>query len=121
NWLNIAQTTVFSPDCVLCHAPASLALELCADCRAEMPRQPRACHDCALTLPATSAITQCRDCLRKPRFDGAIAAFEYVAPVDWLITRLKFHNRLSHARLLGALLTERVAAIATAPPDCIVP
>lgn len=105
----------------MCHAPADLAVELCSDCRAELPRQRHACRACALTLPANNDTLLCPTCLHQPRFDSAIAAFEYAPPVDWLITRLKFHHCLSHARLLGALLAERIAASPMELPDCIVP
>lgn len=59
--------------------------------------------------------------MRQPRFDAAIAAFDYAAPLDWLITRLKFHSRFAHARLLGSLLAERIAASDAPRPDCLVP
>lgn len=121
NWITNIQETIFNPACVLCRAPASLALDLCQACQADLPRQRHACSGCALSLSADSDTGQCRRCLRKPRFDAALAAFEYTSPVDWLITRLKFHNRLSHARLLGALLAGRVARADAAPADCIVP
>lgn len=121
NWLYSAQNILFTPVCLLCHAPASLELALCAGCHADLPRQTRACNSCALTLPPASTSTQCTACLRQPRFDGAVAAFAYAPPVDWLITRLKFHHRLTHARVLGTLLGERILATAAERPDCIVP
>lgn len=121
NWIYFAQNILFTPTCLLCHAPATLELALCAACRADLPRQTRACSNCALALPPTSTSTQCAACLQQPRFDAAVAAFAYASPVDWLITRLKFHHRLSHARVLGTLLSERILASEVARPDCIVP
>lgn len=121
NWLHYMRSSVFAPVCLLCHAPASLELDLCPECLADLPWQPNACPHCALTLSAGSPAGPCGDCLRRPRFDTAIAAFEYTAPVDWLITRLKFNHRLAHARLLGALLADRIATARSPLPDCILP
>jgi ComF family protein len=41
--------------------------------------------------------------------------------MDFLIRRLKFNGRLSHARLLGELLADALAARGSPWPDCIVP
>lgn len=120
-WLHTLQTAIFAPHCLLCHAPATLDLDLCPRCEAQLPRQHHACRHCALTLPPTSTSNYCAACLRQPRFDAAIAGFEYAPPVDWLITRLKFHHRLAHARLLGRLLGAHIDTVATSLPDCIVP
>lgn len=121
NWLHNIQSAVFAPACVLCHAPVTPALDLCDACRAELPRQAHACSACALTLSSDNSTGLCGACIRRPRFNAAFAAFEYAPPVDWLITRLKFNHRLSHARLLGVLLAERIAAVDAPMPDCIVP
>lgn len=119
--LNIIQAAIFAPSCTLCHAPATRAIDLCAACRAELPWQARGCRHCGLTLPAGAHSGLCAQCLRRPRFDIAIAAFEYKPPVDWLVTRLKFHKRLTHARLLGTLMATRIAMAGDVPPDYIMP
>lgn len=110
SWLKTAQSALLGPRCVLCHAPAPLALEVCGPCRADLPRLERACVHCALPLQAGVVPDRCTACRRRPRFDRAIAAFHYAAPIDWLIARLKFQRRLHHARLLGDMLGERVVA-----------
>src|SRR5699024_10624664 len=121
SWRNGIYTMAFAPRCILCHVPATLELDLCTECRAELPRQTRACRYCALTLSAGSDTDCCPSCLRGPPFDVAHAAFMYDMPIDWLITRLKFQDRLSHARILGTLLAAHLASEACRPPDCIVP
>lgn len=120
-WLTHAHSVLFAPQCLLCGASADRALELCKDCHAELPWQHHGCIYCGLTLPPDTQTSRCNDCLLEPRFDSAIAAFEYHAPIDWLITRLKFHSRFSHARLLGTLLARRVAATHQPRPDYMVP
>lgn len=109
NWLKRAQLTLYPPYCALCDAPGHDELDLCAACRADLPRMGNACAACAAALP-TDAVSLCPDCSRqRPPFDAAAAALPYEPPVDWLITRLKFRRHLSHARILGALLADRVA------------
>lgn len=120
-WSKTIQNIIFAPQCALCNAQATLQFDLCPRCRADLPWLDRACRHCALALPAGSDGTRCRQCAHKPLFDAAVAAFEYAAPVDWMITRLKFHSRFSHARLLASLLVGRVVADPAPRPDCLVP
>ena len=121
SWLHALQSAVLAPHCALCHARATPEIDLCAACRAELPWQAYGCTYCGLTLAGTTTTTACRDCLQQPRFDGAIATFEYLPPADWLITRLKFHRRFTHARLLGTLMAARIAGASAPAPDYIVP
>lgn len=119
NWLQVAHTLIYPPRCALCDGHGSAGLDLCADCHADLPWLVDACRLCAQPL-AADAPAICPDCQRKPAvFDSAAAALHYTAPADWLITRLKFHRHLSHARILGALLAERAAN--ETPPDVLLP
>lgn len=120
-WSKNIQTRLLGPSCVLCRAPAPLTQDLCADCKAELPWLESACRHCALALPATAAHRICRACRTRPLAEQAIAALHYRPPADWLITRLKFNARMPHARLLGDLLAERIAAGDIATPDCLAP
>ncbi|CAK0757905.1 competence protein ComFC [Gammaproteobacteria bacterium] len=49
------------------------------------------------------------------------AAFTYEPPIDHLIITLKFHSRLAHARLLGELLADHLAAREDPLPELILP
>ena len=120
-WLHNIQITALGPRCLLCAAPAPLARELCAACRHDLPWLGTCCLYCALALPATAASDVCPACRRRAHFDSAIGALHYAAPVDWLITRLKFQGRLNHARLLGDLLAARLDAQPFERPDALVP
>lgn len=121
SWQRTLQATVLAPRCTLCQAPAPYGIDLCTPCRAELPWQGHGCIHCGLALPATATTFMCKDCLQQPRFDAAIACFDYRPPVDWLITRLKFHARFTHARLLGTLMAARIAGTGATAPDYIVP
>ncbi len=50
-----------------------------------------------------------------------ICPFDYAAPLDHLIQRMKFGGDLACARLLGQLMTERIARSVSRPPELIVP
>ncbi|AWN14625.1 ComF family protein [Salinisphaera sp. LB1] len=50
-----------------------------------------------------------------------MAAFHYRQPIAWMIGELKYRRQLGHARVLGELLAERVAAEHPCPPDLITP
>lgn len=120
-WLKNAQRAILGPRCLLCAAPALLSRELCDDCRQELPWLEHGCVHCALPLPSGSASDVCPACRRRARFDRGAAAFHYAAPVDWLITRLKFQGRLDHARLLGDLLAARLQTRALDTPEFLIP
>lgn len=119
NWIKYIQLLAYPPRCALCDAPGHNGLDLCADCHADMPWLEHACLYCAQPL-ADDAPRLCPACLREPAvFDSAAAALHYAAPGNWLITRLKFNRHLSHARILGTLLAERVAR--GRQPDVLLP
>jgi len=57
-----------------------------------------------------------------PAFANTVSLFDYRPPVDSLILGLKFHGRLACARLLGALLAEKLKHVINKDlPDCIIP
>lgn len=120
-WLKNTQLALLGPRCLLCRAPATLECDLCAPCTHELPWSHHACRYCALTLSEAHDGDLCRTCARTPRFDAAITGFTYDDPIRWLITRLKFDGRLSHARLLGDLLARRIADREPTLPDLLVP
>ncbi len=88
--------TLFPPDCCLCGFPgASLDLDLCDYCRADLPWD---------------------------AFAGdALAAFRYEHPVDEMIRRLKYQGDVSMARVLGGLLAEVIWRRARPLPRLLVP
>jgi ComF family protein len=74
--------------------------------------------------PAAPADAPCGDCQRRPpAFDRCIAPLLYAGAVPYLVTELKFRKRLSHGRLLGALLGRGLRAVrgGVGGPDLILP
>lgn len=107
--------------CLLCRARLGAGQEFCGDCRAALPWIQTACAQCATPLPAGSDSVPCGNCQQKsPRFDRAVAALHYDAPVDRLILNLKYHRRLDLAHTLAHLLVERLRHT-PALPDVLVP
>ncbi|HHL45198.1 MAG TPA: ComF family protein [Gammaproteobacteria bacterium] len=104
-WANSIQTLLFPSRCVLCGDSGTQNLDLCRGCLAELPRNNYSCHTCALPLSADSGEWQCGACQKKtPAYDRCHAPLHYRYPVDHLLTQLKFHQKLVHARLLGTLM-----------------
>ncbi len=115
--------------CTLCDARSQSNRDLCDGCLADLPFNRHACLQCALPLPAhIPAPALCGACLQpgQPRhFDQVWAPFIYAPPLPWLVTQLKFHQRLQHARLLAELMWSQLEAPlqhqADARPDLILP
>lgn len=108
------------PRCLVCAEPGAHGLDLCAACRAALPRPRCACPRCA--LPLAGPELACGACLREPpAMDRVLAACHYAFPVDRLLPRFKFHGDLAAGRTLSALLAEAVAPVFDAPGAVLVP
>lgn len=95
--------------CPLC-AGAAQGGALCAMCLDLVTQGIRdsrqRCARCCLVLDDEG---QCPDCVaHRPAFDRIIAAFDYCAPADVLVNRLKVSRRFTDAPMLGRVLTEQV-------------
>lgn len=109
------------PVCLLCGAAGADGHDLCAGCATDLPRNLAACPVCALPL-AVGQPGPCDACrTHPPAYDRAFALFRYRHPVNFLIRRLKFSGRLSHAHLLGDLFADALAERGGPWPDCIIP
>jgi len=122
NWLNKLQFALIPSRCLLCGGPGTTRHDLCHDCLTALPRVAVACPTCALPLPDAAPVIDCGHCRqRPPPFAATRAAFSYGPPLDRLIQELKFGQRLSHARLLGELLAEYLAAQNGPRPELLLP
>lgn len=87
--------TLFPPRCCLCGFPgASLDLDLCGVCHADLPWD----------QPAE-----------------ALTALRYEHPVDDLIRRLKYQGVIANARVLGVLLAQAARERCTTLPKLLIP
>jgi ComF family protein len=96
NLAHLLAATLFPPRCCLCGFPgASLDLDLCVFCHADLP-----------WIAAPSSVT---------------VAFRFAPPVDDLIRQLKYHGVMANARVLGVLLAQVVRERNAALPRLLVP
>jgi len=98
--------------------------DLCAHCRASLPWNTRHCARCAVPLEVDGGNGTCSYCLvSPPAFARCVAPLRYeAAPRAW-VRRLKFHQGLAEAQLLGTLLADAVLAryLPQQLPDVLVP
>jgi len=95
--------------CILCRNITHRSQDLCLSCLEHLPIVKQSCPMCANILLSTHQNVLCGQCLKqKPPFDTTHALFLYQPPIPKLILDLKFHHALTHAKLLGELLTERI-------------
>ncbi|WP_418319242.1 phosphoribosyltransferase family protein [Piscinibacter sakaiensis] len=104
--------------CAICHGWGWS--RLCDACITRFGALRHRCARCALPVP--ESVATCGACLlAPPPFDAALAAVDYGAPWDGLITRFKFHDALD----LGDALADRLLAAAqdAGPPtfDLLLP
>lgn len=121
--LSSLQRWVYPGICTLCDAPGIDDLDLCRGCLHDLPKNHHACLKCALPLPANPATSSvCGACLHpahRPACDQVWAGFIYTGPMPWLVTQLKFHQRLPHARLFAELMWLQLARPLEHQPDAL--
>ncbi len=107
--------------CVLCDRPIRRAFSLCKECEDDLPKILHACKLCGIPLNESSRV--CGQCLKtKPVVDFSLSLYHYESPVDYLISQLKFRQKLSYAAILGHLLSEHLLNTMSAKlPDAIIP
>lgn len=105
---------IFSKRCVLCLTRAN---GLCVACEAALPRNQHPCARCALPLPTAATTARlCAACqASNADFDRILAPLLYRTPVNDLVARFKYHDRLDLGRILAAQLLAEVAQHATRP------
>lgn len=123
DWIKRLPQIFYPPRCLLCGAPGQEDRDLCADCAADLPHNRHPCVICALPLPeAAPAGSRCGACSQHARaFDHCYAALIYDELTGSLISGLKFHRKLNHARLLSQLLSDYLEQTQAELPDLILP
>jgi ComF family protein len=99
-------------------------MDICVGCLQDLPWLQNTCASCS--VPLATDLAHCGRCqLNAPAADLCIAALAYEYPIDRLIGALKFRRHLYLARLLGELLTVRLAetfsSCSVEVPDIVVP
>ena len=115
---------LFKSQCVLCDSKVGGKISLCSDCRAELAIVDYSCEACALPLVNNESGSLCGQCIAQaPVADYAINLFQYISPVDYLISQMKFHQQFSVVAVLADLLKTHVNNIDLAHgfPDAFLP
>lgn len=127
-WINNIQSFFYPPSCMLCGSIGQVWMErdaqgidLCSGCHSALPINEHACVQCGIPFDTELDETTCGQCQRvAPAFDRCLALYRYEAPMDTLITRLKFHHRLAIARLLSTLMQGKIRNLDPLP-EAILP
>jgi predicted amidophosphoribosyltransferase len=114
-------------DAALAHAPSVCAVcrgwgrgRVCAACLDRFAARTTRCMGCALPLPLPAMV--CGACTREPPpFDAAIAAVDYAAPWDRLVTAFKFHDAIDLARPWARAIALAGRARGAPRPGLVVP
>lgn len=97
------------PICLLCLHPTERPRNLCRPCQDEMPSLAHSCRKCAQFLHGARITPLCGNCLKEsPPFDRTHALGPYQQPLPYLITGLKFNEKLEYARALGELMADAI-------------
>ncbi|GGD50969.1 ComF family protein [Pseudoxanthomonas indica] len=118
-WLRQLGRGLLVARCLICAELGANGLDICVNCRQNLPVNLTACARCALPLPNPGVCGSCQQ--QVPSLDRCHAAFVYSFPLDRLVPRLKFHRDLAAGRLLADLLTESVASAQLPRPAALVP
>jgi len=113
---------IFPLQCQLCLQRVNTHPAICNACADDLPWLEHACEICAVSLPS-GAGKRCGACQSKlPFLQKTTVLFEYLPPVDRLISDLKFKQQLGLARVFGEILAARLQARAVGDrPAVIVP
>ncbi len=102
-----------------------LTLDLCVDCKVNLPWLPSGCYQCGLQLHKPSESIICNKCQDSPPpFNRLCALFSYKPPLTKLIASFKFGRQLYPGALFSQLLAEAVTEswyVNKALPQIIIP
>lgn len=112
---------LFSSSCSLCGSQRRVTGTICQPCIADLPVNRNPCQVCALPIPSQANGQICGACLTEPPdFDQVFAPLLYQAPVDKLISQLKYQSRLASARTCAALMFEQLRQSSTTLPQALI-
>lgn len=117
HWLD----KIFPGHCQLCSDKIPYNEMICIVCKQALPWLKHTCQRCAVPMinPNQGICGQCQS--HAPYYDQVYSLFYYRQPVSKLIIGLKFHHRLTLARLLGHLMAEYLLNQMDASPEAIIP
>lgn len=120
-WLELVQSNLFPPTCLLCNNPGKLAFDLCTPCYQDLAINLYCCYRCAENYDQAKKNHQlCGHCLKHiPAYTKTYAPFLYQGSIRYLLHHLKFNAQYKNARLLGMLMAEFLMQNADIPERII--
>ena len=108
--------------CFLCGGTTNQQISLCQSCEDDLPVIENSCSRCGLPVAIPSKEI-CGHCLKNaPEIDYTESLYFYKPPIDYLITKLKFEEKLVCASIFAHLLSGLTKKIGAEDiPDVIVP
>lgn len=105
--------------CFLCGVKTGGGEILCAGCYNDLPINRDCCTQCGA---ATSGNRLCGACIRNPpSVDRTITPYRYSYPVDGLIKKFKYDQKIMAATPLIACLLDRIRNEASQLPEALLP
>jgi len=105
--------------CALCHALNAKTWSLCGACLNDLPCIEKSCHICGMPLDVSDT---CGSCMVLPAvLNKTICAYRYAYPLDLLIKRYKYKQKLDLILPLVTVLSEKILANPEPLPEVIVP
>ncbi|PJE79825.1 hypothetical protein CI610_01181 [invertebrate metagenome] len=110
-------------NCLLCQKATGFSHKICRQCQQSFPVIPYPCKICSLPLPSENNAC-CAQCLHSPpSFDRCISPFVYSFPIDKVIQRIKYDNRLELIRPVTKKLVDALCPVYQSGswPEAIIP
>lgn len=117
---NFSNSDLIRQSCIFCGSPGNPGLCICGPCLKELPYVQNSCKKCGNPTPEPQ--NQCGQCVAdQPPYERTITILHYQNPVDYLIQRMKYHNQLEIADLLGKLMVIKLSSLDYKLPEQIIP
>ena len=110
---------VFPRFCLVCGDEKTDKSDICDKCRDFLSIINIFCPACGVSSKKPLICGNCQK--TQPYFDSTYTGFNYSAPMDGFVKRLKYDKQLEFARTLGELFAARWMGQSTPQPELIVP
>ena len=115
--VKIVLDALYPSRCFLCSKPAKSGI--CPACLSGLDRIDSPCPRCGISY---SGAGQCGSCqVKTPRYELTVAPFRYSPPLSGLVHQLKYHRKITCARILAKLLVNEIAQSPEPRPQLLVP
>ena len=116
--MKIFSKSTFSKHCPVCLS-ATERTGLCRNCLSNLTQPRHSCHICLVPLERQAG-NICIPCSAGVPFDQVVALARYTPPLSDLICRLKYHNHIYLAKVLGTLLANHIKKHQRTLPELLV-